>query len=203
MSVPRKDEAAAYYFTYIDRVPEADVLAVMERQLGEASQLFSTISEEKSLHRYAPEKWSIRQTLNHISDTERMFAYRALWFGRGPTSVRGPGMWRSLGMCGGRAWRCIGIFRRRPGSAAGWLAGIRLRCTRWLTLLRDISHIIWRFCGSDICRVGRQGGNRREIPAIVHSTQTRPMLEGIFYLLEAAVFLLCAMYAFSNRGKRS
>jgi uncharacterized damage-inducible protein DinB len=83
MSVPGKDEAAAYYFTYIDRVPEADVLAGMERQLGEASQLFSTISEEKSLHRYAPEKWSIRQTLNHISDTERMFAYRALWFGRG------------------------------------------------------------------------------------------------------------------------
>ena len=82
MSVPRKDEAAAYYFTYIDRVPEADVLAVMERQLGEASQLFSTISEEKSLHRYAPEKWSIRQTLNHISDTERMFAYRFVVWAR-------------------------------------------------------------------------------------------------------------------------
>jgi hypothetical protein len=83
MSVPGKDEAAAYYFTYIDRVPEADVGGVMARQLGDASELFSTISEEKSLHRYAAEKWSIRQKLNHISDTERMFAYRALWFGRG------------------------------------------------------------------------------------------------------------------------
>ena len=83
MSVPRKDEAAAYYFTYIDRVQQDDVVGVMEQQLGDASQLFSTISEEKSLHRYAPEKWSIRQTLNHISDTERAFAFRALWFGRG------------------------------------------------------------------------------------------------------------------------
>ena len=78
MSVPGKDEAAAYYFTYIDRVPEVDVGGVMARQLGDASDLFSTISEEKSLHRYAAEKWSIRQVLNHISDTERMFAYRAL-----------------------------------------------------------------------------------------------------------------------------
>lgn len=83
MSVPGKDEAAAYYFLYIDRIPQDDVVGVMEQQLGDAARLFSTISEEKSLHRYAPEKWSIRQTLNHVSDTERMFAYRALWFGRG------------------------------------------------------------------------------------------------------------------------
>src|ERR1700733_98156 len=83
MSVPGKDEAAAYYFTYIDRVPQDDVVGAMEQQLGDAVRLFSTISEQKSLHRYAPEKWSIRQTLNHISDTERAFAFRALWFGRG------------------------------------------------------------------------------------------------------------------------
>jgi hypothetical protein len=83
MSVPGKDEAAAYYFTYIDRIQQDDVVGVMEQQIGDADRLFSTISEEKSLHRYAPEKWSIRQTLNHISDTERAFAFRALWFGRG------------------------------------------------------------------------------------------------------------------------
>ena len=41
------------------------------------------ISEEQSLHRYAPDKWSIRQVLNHVSDTERVFLYRALWFARG------------------------------------------------------------------------------------------------------------------------
>jgi hypothetical protein len=83
MSVPGKDEAAAYYFIYIDRIAEDDIVGLMERQLGEASQLFSTISEDRSLHRYAPEKWSIRQSLNHVSDTERTFAFRALWFGRG------------------------------------------------------------------------------------------------------------------------
>jgi uncharacterized damage-inducible protein DinB len=45
--------------------------------------MFRAISEEKSLYRYAPEKWSIRQTLNHVTDTERAFAFRALWFARG------------------------------------------------------------------------------------------------------------------------
>jgi hypothetical protein len=83
MSRPGADEAAEYYFTYIDRIPQDDVVGVMEKQLGDASTLFAGISEEKSLHRYAPGKWSIRQVVNHMSDTERAFAFRALWFGRG------------------------------------------------------------------------------------------------------------------------
>jgi hypothetical protein len=41
------------------------------------------VSEEKSLHRYAPEKWSIRQVLSHVTDGERVFLFRALWFARG------------------------------------------------------------------------------------------------------------------------
>ena len=45
--------------------------------------LFAGISEDKSLHRYAADKWSIRELLNHVSDTERVFVYRALWFARG------------------------------------------------------------------------------------------------------------------------
>jgi hypothetical protein len=41
------------------------------------------ISEEKSLHRYAPGKWSIRQLWNHVNDCERLFVFRAFWFARG------------------------------------------------------------------------------------------------------------------------
>ena len=51
--------------------------------MGELLELFGGISEEKSLHRYEPDKWSIRELLNHINDTERVFTFRALWFGRG------------------------------------------------------------------------------------------------------------------------
>ncbi|HEV2303874.1 MAG TPA: DinB family protein [Candidatus Acidoferrales bacterium] len=80
---PERGEAAPYYFTYIDQVAGDDVLGALEGQLEESPAFFATISEEKSLHRYAPDKWSIRQVLNHLSDTERLFAFRALWFARG------------------------------------------------------------------------------------------------------------------------
>lgn len=80
---PQESEAAPYYFGYINLVPGDDVLAVLESQLNEAPRFFSAISEEKSLHRYAPGKWSIRETLGHINDCERMFLMRAFWFARG------------------------------------------------------------------------------------------------------------------------
>lgn len=80
---PQPDEAQAYYFTYIDQVAGDDPFQVIKSQLDDCRQLFSTISEEKSQYRYAPGKWSIRQVLNHVTDTERAFVFRALWFARG------------------------------------------------------------------------------------------------------------------------
>ena len=80
---PVAGDAAPYYFTYIDQVEGDDCVASMTAQQDEALALLATLSEETSLHRYAPEKWSIRQTLSHINDTERMFVFRALWFARG------------------------------------------------------------------------------------------------------------------------
>jgi hypothetical protein len=80
---PSPTEAAPYYFTYINQVDGDNPLATIESQLDESLVFFSTISEEKSKHRYAPDKWSVRQVLNHLTDTERAFAFRALWFARG------------------------------------------------------------------------------------------------------------------------
>ena len=80
---PTPTEAAPYYFTYINQVPGDNALAVIESQADEVLQLCKGISEEKSLLRYVADKWSIRQVLNHVTDTERAFAFRALWFARG------------------------------------------------------------------------------------------------------------------------
>jgi len=80
---PQSTEAAPYYFTYINQVAGEDVVAVLESQLDESLAFFRGISEDRSLHRYAPEKWSIRQALSHVTDAERLFAHRALWFARG------------------------------------------------------------------------------------------------------------------------
>ena len=83
MDRPDRAEAAEYYFTYINQVPEGDIGQILQTQEPEAVQLLRNISEERSLHRYAPGKWSIREVVSHINDTERMFTFRALWFARG------------------------------------------------------------------------------------------------------------------------
>src|SRR5262245_54108302 len=83
IGLPDRAEAAEYYFTYIDKVSRTDIVPALEDQLKETLALLHSISEEKSLYRYAPEKWSIRESLNHVTDTERAFAFRALWFARG------------------------------------------------------------------------------------------------------------------------
>ena len=80
---PDPAEAAPYYARYIDRVPDGDVVRTLETQLEEMSGLLRTVSEEKSLRRYAPGKWSLRELLSHVTDTERVFVHRALWFARG------------------------------------------------------------------------------------------------------------------------
>jgi len=80
---PQSDEAAPYYFAYIDRIQQDDVVRVLEAQNDETVSFLAGISEEKSLYRYAPGKWSIRELLSHINDTERLFIFRAMWFARG------------------------------------------------------------------------------------------------------------------------
>ena len=54
----------------------------MKHSWNETVTFLRGISEEKSLSRYAPDKWSIRQVLNHVNDAERVFVFRALWFAR-------------------------------------------------------------------------------------------------------------------------
>jgi DinB superfamily len=80
---PKPEEAAPYYFKYIDLVASGDIVSALETQLQETTAFLATISEEKSLHRYAPDKWTIREVLRHVIDGERVFAFRAFWFARG------------------------------------------------------------------------------------------------------------------------
>lgn len=80
---PDRSESAEYYFNYIDQVPPGDIREVLSAQAVDVLPLFESISEEQSQSRYAPDKWTIRQVLSHINDTERVFTLRALWFARG------------------------------------------------------------------------------------------------------------------------
>jgi hypothetical protein len=82
-SRPDRSEAAEYYFTYIDQVPDGDILATLESQRRASLAELRGITEERSLHRYAPDKWSVRQMMGHVNDAERLFTFRAMWFARG------------------------------------------------------------------------------------------------------------------------
>ncbi len=87
---PEPNEAAPYYSRYIDLIASDDVLSVLDTQLVETLAFLGGISEEQSGHRYEPGKWSMKQLLNHVNDTERIFLFRALWFARGfPGSLPG------------------------------------------------------------------------------------------------------------------
>jgi len=87
---PGTDEYAPYYGTYIGKVPEGDLRSMLSSQLTETLALIRSIPESRGGHRYAPDKWSIRQVLGHLADSERIFSYRALRIGRGdPTPLPG------------------------------------------------------------------------------------------------------------------
>lgn len=79
---PETSEYKPYYATYISKVPEGDVLAVLAKQIDETVAELSKLSDKDALYRYAPEKWSIKQILGHMSDTERIFVYRAVCIAR-------------------------------------------------------------------------------------------------------------------------
>jgi hypothetical protein len=80
---PERSEAAEYYFRYIDRIDDADIVRVLAAQRGEVLQLLEGVSEAVAGSRYAPDKWTVREVIGHINDTERLFASRAFWFARG------------------------------------------------------------------------------------------------------------------------
>ena len=80
---PAQTEAAPYYFKYIEQVEGGDINEILMKQGREAHALFSGVSEEQSLSRYGPDKWTIREVVSHLNDTERLSVFRAFWFARG------------------------------------------------------------------------------------------------------------------------
>jgi DinB superfamily len=83
IAAPATDEYAPYYGRYISRVPAgADILDQLDRQREEVLARFRDVPESKGAYRYAPDKWSVRQLVCHLSDTERIMAYRALRIAR-------------------------------------------------------------------------------------------------------------------------
>jgi hypothetical protein len=82
ISRPPADEYMPYYGKYISLVTGDDILASLQNQLRDTVKLLTSISAQAAEFRYAPEKWSIKEMVGHVIDTERIFAYRALRIAR-------------------------------------------------------------------------------------------------------------------------
>jgi uncharacterized damage-inducible protein DinB len=80
---PETTEYAPFYASYIKNVTEDDVVAALEAQSRETAALLARIDDDKAAHRYAPEKWSVKEVVGHFTDAERIFLYRALAIARG------------------------------------------------------------------------------------------------------------------------
>jgi hypothetical protein len=80
---PAADESSAYFATYIVQVPDGDVVDTLERGIQHTQSLLAGVPEARGGFRYQPGKWSIKELVDHLSDTERVFAYRLLTFARG------------------------------------------------------------------------------------------------------------------------
>ena len=79
---PERSEYAPYYAKYVGLVEGNDILGALGRQIEDTLATLRGVPADVSLGRYAPGKWSLREVVGHLIDTERIFAYRALRFAR-------------------------------------------------------------------------------------------------------------------------
>ncbi len=79
---PQAGEYAPYYDKYVALVANGEILTTLEKQSRETAALLSDRKDAEGDLRYAPGKWSVKEVLGHVTDAERVFAYRALRIAR-------------------------------------------------------------------------------------------------------------------------
>jgi hypothetical protein len=96
MTRPKPSEFHPFYNGYIQNVPEENFLQVLKENTLEVKSFFTSIKKEKHDYRYEPGKWTIKQIILHLSDTERVMSYRALTISRGDVNATLPQMDENL-----------------------------------------------------------------------------------------------------------
>jgi len=125
---PASDEYAPHYATYVDKVAEPDVVAVLGNQRRSTASFLAALSESQAAYRYAPGKWTLREIIGHLSDSERIFAYRMLRIARRDETP--------LASFDENAYVPAGEFERRSlAEVAGEFAAVR---DATLTLVRGL-----------------------------------------------------------------
>ena len=151
MTRPDPSEHAPYFSRYIDLAPEDDIVTALERQGDETAALLAAITEDRAGFRYAPDKWSVKEVVNHIADAERVFAYRAMCIARGET--------RSLPGFDEGTYAANAQADRRPfGDIAAELKAVRQST---VALFKSLSPEAWG-------RIGTANENKISVRALAY-----------------------------------
>jgi hypothetical protein len=135
---PRPDEYAPYYEKYVSRIPDGDVVTLLTAQAAELRSLFANVPDARRTFAYAPGKWTLAESLLHVADCERVFAYRVLRIARGDTV--------SLHAFDENAWAPLSGANDRPlADIAAELAEVRAAT---IALLKGIPDSAWTRVGT-------------------------------------------------------
>jgi hypothetical protein len=157
---PSRSEYAEPYAGYVAAVPDGDIVLTLEREGERLLQLLREVPHDRLDYAYAPGKWTLREVVVHVSDAERVFASRALRFGRGDATPL-PGFdqeaWLPHAHAGQRRWEdlldefrvvrsaSLHLFRSfapedwaRTGIASGY--PVTVRALAWIVAGHELHH---------------------------------------------------------------
>ncbi|HET9949718.1 MAG TPA: DinB family protein [Longimicrobiales bacterium] len=140
-SRPGPGEHAEYYGRYVELVPDGSIVDTLIDQLGDTLRLLQEVPPERETFRYAPGKWSIRDVVGHLIDTERVMSYRALSMARAD-GVDLPGMDQDE-------------WARRSNAGSRALADLS---SEWASLRRATVHLFATLDADVALRRGRASG---------------------------------------------
>jgi uncharacterized damage-inducible protein DinB len=149
--MPGSDEYAPFYKDYIGRVPAGDIVVVLGEQIGETLRLLDGLTEAAADRAYAPGKWTIKDVVGHVIDSERVFSQRALRFARGDV-------------------RQLPGFEQDPYVLAGGFAARSLRdLTEELAAVRRATVLLFRGLPEEAWgRRGVASGHEVSVRALAH-----------------------------------
>lgn len=148
---PSSSEYPAFADTYIQKVSEEDVIAALIGSLDTLILQLEAIPERDADAAYAPGKWTVRQVLRHVIDTERIFAYRALCIARGERQAL-PSFNE-------------GDYAREADAALAGLTELKEEC---LLVRRSTVALFRSFSGSMLQRSGRAAGGPVTVNALAY-----------------------------------
>lgn len=128
MTAPQPNEYAPFYEKYVSKIGDMDVIAILQDQLRQDIPTMLNLPADRHDHAYAPGKWTLKEVIGHMADTERIFAYRVMRIGRGDSTPL-PGFDENMYVPNSR------IGRRHFDDVVGELASVRMAS---LTLIESL-----------------------------------------------------------------